>query len=53
MQRPELSKDNVIGGCPESLIKLTKKCWDGDPEKRPTMDEVIKVLLEAADEIVR
>lgn len=25
-----------------------KKCWDGNPEKRPEMDEVVR-MLEAID----
>ncbi|TMX05792.1 hypothetical protein EJD97_023980 [Solanum chilense] len=34
--------------CPSSLSNVMKKCWDGHPEKRPEMDEVVR-LLEAID----
>ncbi|KAG6435577.1 hypothetical protein SASPL_100451 [Salvia splendens] len=34
--------------CPSSLANIMKKCWDANPEKRPEMDEVVR-LLEAID----
>lgn len=34
--------------CPSSFSSILKKCWDGNPEKRPEMEEVVK-LLEAID----
>ncbi|KAI3459411.1 hypothetical protein Pfo_016074 [Paulownia fortunei] len=34
--------------CPSSLSNIMKKCWDSNPEKRPDMDEVVR-LLEAID----
>lgn len=34
--------------CPSSLSSIMKKCWDANPEKRPNMSEVVK-LLEAID----
>lgn len=41
--RPEIPKC-----CPTSLASVMKKCWDANPEKRPDMDEVVR-LLEAID----
>ncbi|KAL2486908.1 Protein kinase superfamily protein [Abeliophyllum distichum] len=41
--RPEIPRC-----CPSSLANIMKKCWDGNPEKRPDMDEVAR-LLEAID----
>ncbi|KAL2509011.1 Protein kinase superfamily protein [Forsythia ovata] len=41
--RPEIPRC-----CPSSLANIMKKCWDGNPEKRPDMDEVVR-LLEAID----
>ncbi|XP_047330689.1 serine/threonine-protein kinase STY13-like [Impatiens glandulifera] len=41
--RPEIPRC-----CPSSLASIMKKCWDANPEKRPDMDEVVK-LLEAID----
>ncbi|KAJ0110450.1 hypothetical protein Patl1_03321 [Pistacia atlantica] len=34
--------------CPHSLAGIMRKCWDANPEKRPDMDEVVR-LLEAVD----
>lgn len=41
--RPEIPRC-----CPSSLSNVMKKCWDGHPEKRPEMDEVVR-LLDAID----
>ncbi|CAM8888523.1 hypothetical protein QQ045_026743 [Rhodiola kirilowii] len=34
--------------CPNAFVSIMKKCWDANPEKRPEMDEVVR-LLEAID----
>ncbi|KAM7462835.1 hypothetical protein LguiA_030956 [Lonicera macranthoides] len=34
--------------CPNSFANIMRKCWDTNPDKRPDMDEVVK-LLEAID----
>ncbi|KAH7577581.1 hypothetical protein ACOSP7_001470 [Xanthoceras sorbifolium] len=34
--------------CPNALASIMRKCWDANPEKRPDMDEVVR-LLEAVD----
>uniref|UniRef100_A0A7N0SYD4 non-specific serine/threonine protein kinase n=1 Tax=Kalanchoe fedtschenkoi TaxID=63787 RepID=A0A7N0SYD4_KALFE len=34
--------------CPNAFASIMKKCWDGNPDKRPEMDEVVR-LLEAID----
>lgn len=34
--------------CPSSFANIMKRCWDANPERRPDMDEVVK-LLEAID----
>ncbi|CAI9775911.1 unnamed protein product [Fraxinus pennsylvanica] len=41
--RPEIPRC-----CPSSFANIMKKCWDANPEKRPDMDEVVR-LLEAID----
>ncbi|KAH9623367.1 hypothetical protein KSS87_012623 [Heliosperma pusillum] len=41
--RPEMPKC-----CPASLANIMRKCWDANPNKRPNMDEVVR-LLEAVD----
>src|SRR5581483_8993803 len=35
---------------PEKYIKLYSKCWDGDPNKRPSIEEVYKQLKCLYDE---
>ncbi|KAL9668559.1 hypothetical protein QQ045_006094 [Rhodiola kirilowii] len=30
--------------CPSSLASIMRKCWDANPEKRPYMDEVVKMM---------
>lgn len=34
--------------CPSSLANVMRRCWDGNPDHRPPMDEVVK-MLEAID----
>ncbi|KAA8550833.1 hypothetical protein F0562_002517 [Nyssa sinensis] len=41
--RPEIPRC-----CPSSLASIMRKCWDANPEKRPEMDEVVR-LLETID----
>ncbi|KAK2987157.1 hypothetical protein RJ640_019717 [Escallonia rubra] len=41
--RPEIPRC-----CPSSLASIMRKCWDAKPERRPEMDEVVR-LLEAID----
>ncbi|KAK3013773.1 hypothetical protein RJ639_010132 [Escallonia herrerae] len=41
--RPEIPRC-----CPSSLASIMRKCWDANPERRPEMDEVVR-LLEAID----
>ncbi|CAI9293980.1 unnamed protein product [Lactuca saligna] len=41
--RPEIPRC-----CPSSLANVMRRCWDANPDKRPEMPEVVK-LLEAID----
>ncbi|GET64086.1 kinase-like domain-containing protein [Rhizophagus irregularis DAOM 181602=DAOM 197198] len=38
-ERPEITEDT-----PECFANLMKRCWDSDPEKRPSITEVRKTL---------
>ncbi len=42
--RPE-----IIEGTMPEYAKLMKKCWDSDPNKRPTADELLKCFTEWKD----
>nr|CAG8543366.1 5352_t:CDS:10 [Entrophospora candida] len=37
-------RENEIPGTPESYIELYKACWQDNPEKRPQMSQVAKIL---------
>ena len=37
--RPEIPRC-----CPTVLANIMKKCWDGNPQRRPEMEEVVKML---------
>ncbi|KAI3819354.1 hypothetical protein L1987_13183 [Smallanthus sonchifolius] len=41
-------RPNIPKCCPSSFESIMKKCWDANPEKRPEMEEIVK-LLEAID----
>ncbi|XP_056856226.1 serine/threonine-protein kinase STY13-like [Raphanus sativus] len=41
--RPEIPKC-----CPQSVANIMRRCWDPNPDKRPEMEEVVK-LLEAVN----
>ncbi|OAY78950.1 Serine/threonine-protein kinase HT1 [Ananas comosus] len=41
--RPEIPRC-----CPTALASIMRKCWDANPDKRPDMDEAVR-LLEAID----
>lgn len=34
--------------CPSALSNIMRRCWDANPNKRPEMDEVVR-MLEALD----
>ncbi|KAK8843302.1 hypothetical protein M9Y10_025157 [Tritrichomonas musculus] len=35
--RPDINSNEI----PDCFIDLMRKCWDSDPEKRPTFDEIV------------
>ena len=41
-KRPNL--EFVLESCPIDLVALMQTCWDQNPEKRPTMEQVIEKL---------
>lgn len=36
---------DAMMGCPQSLLVLMQKCWNWDPTRRPTIDEVMNELF--------
>lgn len=40
--RPDMSE--LRKECPEKLKDFIERCWDADPEKRPTMQEIVDFL---------
>ncbi|CAB5212265.1 unnamed protein product [Rhizophagus irregularis] len=40
-ERPE-----IIENTPQCYVELMKKCWDGDPLKRPSSKEVLNIIGE-------
>jgi len=47
-ERPQITDDT-----PEFYAELMKKCWDHNPENRPTTWEILKCLLENYDDRIR
>ncbi|XP_033140546.1 serine/threonine-protein kinase STY13 isoform X2 [Brassica rapa] len=41
---PENLRPDIPRCCPTSLSSIMKKCWEANPEKRPEMEEVVKML---------
>ena len=40
--RPEMPKDAQAMGITDGLWHLLESCWDQNPKKRPTMEEVVR-----------
>ena len=40
--RPEMPKDAQAVGLTGEMWNLLESCWQKDPEKRPTMEEVVR-----------
>ncbi|GES75238.1 kinase-like domain-containing protein [Rhizophagus clarus] len=38
-------REKSVDGTPKEYLKLYKECWDGNPDKRPTIDEVLIELI--------
>ncbi|KAK4874123.1 hypothetical protein RN001_013483 [Aquatica leii] len=38
----------LIRNCPPPLEKIMKDCWDEDPSKRPSMEEVVEMMTSIA-----
>ncbi|KAG2251606.1 hypothetical protein Bca52824_081742 [Brassica carinata] len=41
---PENLRPEIPRCCPTVLANIMKKCWDGNPQRRPEMEEVVKML---------
>ncbi|CAB5216210.1 unnamed protein product [Rhizophagus irregularis] len=38
------SRESTVPGTPADYVKLYSECWDGDPDKRPSIQEVVDRL---------
>ena len=45
-ERPKIKKRDLMEA-PDDFVKLMKVCWDIDPKKRPTFDELFVQLKDA------
>ncbi|RIB24272.1 kinase-like domain-containing protein [Gigaspora rosea] len=43
-------REEVIPNTPSDYAELYKCCWDSDPQKRPSLDEILEVLDEISSE---
>nr|XP_039259723.1 tyrosine-protein kinase TXK-like [Styela clava] len=39
------------GHCPHDVYSIMKKCWELEPEKRPSFDNLISILIELLEKI--
>jgi len=46
----EGQREEIPSDCPHSFAKLINFCWNQEPSKRPTADEVVQFLLVAEKE---
>ena len=44
--RPDIPKD-----MPENFVLLLKRCWEGDPKKRPTFNQIVHELEETRKKV--
>ena len=44
-ERPEVNKSDLINA-PEDFLKLMQQCWQTDPKKRPTFENIVAALQE-------
>src|SRR6185295_6742379 len=50
IQRNE--REQPIHGTPEPYINLYRKCWDEDPKKRPTLNDILLTLSEIRWDVI-
>lgn len=37
-------REELVDGCPEGYMDLVQQCWTHDPSKRPSIEQVLKIL---------
>ncbi|RIB15101.1 kinase-like domain-containing protein [Gigaspora rosea] len=46
-------RETIIPGTPIDYAKLYMRCWDSEPEKRPTLEEILTELKSGYDEFAK
>ncbi|CAB5199167.1 unnamed protein product [Rhizophagus irregularis] len=44
-------RETVVPGTPEEYVKIYTKCWDREPDNRPTIYQVVECLNAKTDEL--
>jgi hypothetical protein len=46
--RPPIPKDHFVS---DEYVEMITRCWDQDPTKRPTFEEIERMLNKLIDEV--
>ena len=50
-ERPNIKKKD-LAEAPDNFVKLMEVCWDIDPKKRPTFDEIFEQLKQLNNDVI-
>ena len=50
-ERPNIKKKD-LAEAPDNFVKLMKVCWDIDPKKRPTFDDIFEQLKQLNNDVL-
>ncbi|CAB4414886.1 unnamed protein product [Rhizophagus irregularis] len=46
------SREKIVEGTPEGYSVLYSKCWDPDPDERPTIEEIVNTLTPMLSQLI-